>query len=194
MRRVLEMFPEARFIHVVQHPLDFCDGMMDAVREAAKHGPIPRWLLHLAAFTASPEDVDQASQTEPDVDPQRGWYALNRNIERFLEKVPEGRWLRVRGEDVLADPHGSLPAVCRWLGVHDDAQAVEEMMHPERSPYAGFGPAGAMYGNDAFFLQRPALRPGRAEPRSLQGSLPWREDGLGLLPEVCDMARNFGYE
>jgi hypothetical protein len=169
---------------------------MKYIEERKTHGPIPpgHWLLHICTFPY-PRDYEQGlDRRVSDLDPQRGWYALNRNIERFLEKVPQERWLRVRGEDVLADPHTSLPVVCRWLGVSDDAAAVEEMAHPERSAYARFGPPAARYGNDAFFLQSPALRPARAQPKPLDGPLPWRDDGCGLLPEVRELARRLGYE
>ena len=75
-----------------------------------------------------------------------------------------------------------------------DAEAIDEMKHPERSPYACFGPPGARYGNDTFFLESPALRPARAKPQSLDGPLSWRDDGREFSAEVRELAQRFGYE
>jgi len=80
------------------------------------------------------------------------------------------------------------------MGLSSDAEAIEQMKHPERSPYAQLGPPGARFGNDRFFLENPVLHPERAEPQSLDGPLPWREDGREFLPEVKALAREFRYE
>jgi hypothetical protein len=70
---------------------------------------------------------------------------------------------------------------------------MEEMKHPERSPFACIGPSNARYGNDSFFLESPELRPGRASAKSLEGPLSWRSDGRGFAPAVLRLAREFGY-
>jgi hypothetical protein len=67
------------------------------------------------------------------------------------------------------------------------------MKHPERSPYAHYGPPGARYGNDRSFLRSPELRPTRAERWELDGPLSWRADGQGFAPQVLELARLFGY-
>lgn len=189
MRRAQQMFPHARFIHLTRHPRGHGESVMKHIRESSKDGPVPRWLLDLAA------DGSPAVTPHPlTIDPQRAWLRLNRNIADFLADVPPERQMRVRGEDVLRDPQGTLGEIAGWIGVRQDAAAIEEMLHPERSPYARFGPAGAMYGNDVFFLQSPALRPDRARPHSLDGPLSWRQDGQGFLPDVRALAREFGYD
>lgn len=116
------------------------------------------------------------------------------NICKFLESVPDGQKILARGEDLLADPDRALREVAAWMGLRTDDEAIESMKHPERSPYACFGPPGARGGNDPFFLQNPALRPDRARPQSLEGPLSWRADGRGFLPKVKQLAREFGYE
>jgi hypothetical protein len=194
MQRAYNMFPQARFLHLVQHPRGYGESVMEAIEEAAKHGPIPDWLLHLATFPDLSTNEAGMLPRSPDVDPQRSWYALHHNIDEFLQFVPAAQQLRVRGEDVLADPDRELSAIAGWLGLRTDAEALEEMKHPERSPYAFFGPSGAQYGNDAIFLQSPALRPARVKVQSLDGGLSWREDGQGFLPEVRELAWQFGYE
>jgi hypothetical protein len=127
------------------------------------------------------------------MDPQRGWYVLNMNIVTFLNSVSHSQWIRVRGEDLLANPDQVLQQIADWIGLRTDNAAIEEMKHPERSPYACFGPPGARIGNDILFLQNPVARPVRVESYSLEGPLGWRHDGRGFLPEVKELARNFGY-
>jgi len=101
--------------------------------------------------------------------------------------------MRVRGEDMMSDPAEYLGRICRWLGLRDDADAIEQMMHPERSPFACFGPLDALFGNDPNFLSGPTLRPHKVKVPALDQPVPWREDGQGLKPEVVALARELGY-
>jgi hypothetical protein len=199
--RVREMFPLARFLHLVQHPRSFGRGLTDAVSAAAAAGgPVPPWLLHLACFPHrfaddEPDDLS-AEQSAPEPDPQRAWYALHRNACSFLESVPEMYKRRVRVEDVVSEPGRVLADVCRWLKVRDDEEAVEQMMHPERSPFARVGPSGAPFGNDPTFLENPTF-PQQVKNElatNLDDPLPWRRDGTGLATEVKELACEFGYE
>jgi len=189
LQRIYSMFPQAGFIHLVRHPRAQGESVMKAVREAAKFGPVPYWLLRLASYR-----VDGILPESCDPDPQRGWYLLHSNICRFLESVPDSRKLRVRSEDLLIDADTGLRQVAAWIGLRTDAEAIEEMKHPERSPYACFGPPGATYGNDTFFLESPALRPAQVKEQSLNGPLSWRGDGAGFSTEVKRLAWQFGYE
>ena len=127
------------------------------------------------------------------IDPQYAWYDINMNICQFLETVPEQQKFTVRGEDVLREPDRTLRQIVGWLGLRTDDAAIEEMKHPERSPFACFGPPNAQYGNNHAFLEDPVLRPDTAEPLSLKGPLSWRNDGLEFLPKVKQLARQFGY-
>jgi sulfotransferase family protein len=192
MQRAQRMFPQARFIHLVQHPRSYGESVVAAVKEAASHGSIPQWLLQLACYSVA--TADSKLQLGSEIDPQRAWHALNSNICQFLEAVPRNQVLRFRGEDILASPRASLRTIANWLGVRSDEGAMEEMEHPERSQYACFGPSSARFGNDPVFLQGPVVPPAPAEPQSLEGSLTWREDGEGFLREVMQLAREFGYE
>jgi hypothetical protein len=119
---------------------------------------------------------------------------MNANVCKFFGSVPENQKLRVRGEDLLRDPDTCLRQIVDWLGLRNDAEAMEMMKHPEQSPYACFGPPGARFGNDPFFLKEPALRVVRLEQQSLDRPLSWREDGKGFLPKVRRLAEEFGYE
>ena len=187
MQRALRFFPEATFIHLVRHPRSYCDSVVKymhllatpAYRPRERPGEddaAPQWIRDLAHWPLHGRDDSL-------VDPQGGWYVLNGNVVEFLGSVPARRWLMVRGEDLLRTPEKVLPELLAWLGKRTDPDAIEPMLHPERSPYAHFGPRGARIGNDMLFLERPTLR----APRELRLTLE------GLAPEVKALATDLGY-
>jgi hypothetical protein len=194
MQRLERMFPLARFIHLVEHPRRHCEAVVAAIKDSVAHHPnrVPQWLRQLACFSAA--NSDESSQEHAELDPQQAWLALNKNIGDFLEGVPEAQKLRVRTEDVLRDPDTVLASITEWLAIRSDAEAIDAMKHPERSPYARFGPEGARYGDDAAFLRSPSLPAAPAVPDDLNAPFSWRDDGEGFSPEVRALARAFGYE
>ena len=177
MQRMFEAFPNARFIHLVRHPIPQCDSVMNL-----NYGVF-------ALFVNAIEYRDDGAFIEPQI----AWHDLNINILRFLDTVPKEQHMRLRGELLMEEPEQHLGAICRWIGIRDDAEAIEEMMHPERSPFACFGPVDALFGNDPKFLQRPTFRPHKPKTPSLDEPVSWRDDGRGLFPEVVSLARAFGY-
>jgi hypothetical protein len=194
LQRMDAMFSEARFIHLVRHPRGHAESVLKAIRETGQVGPVPGWLSHLASFPEAERATGKGMNAVTKVDPQRGWYVLNKNICNFLGHLPEQRKLQIRAETLLNQPEPTLGAIANWLEIRTDSQALEEMLHPERSPYACVGPPGANYGNDLNFLKSPVPRRERAETHYLDGALPWREDRQGFTPEVRQLAMEFGYE
>jgi hypothetical protein len=192
MRRAYSCFPHARFIHLVRHPRGHGESVLKYLYELAKVGPIPQWVPELAAFRYT-STHNESDSHDSDIDPQRGWYVLNLNIVTFLKSVPNHQWIIIRGEEVLMETGRVLNEVAGWLRLRTDREAINEMKHPERSPYACRGPRGARYGNDVLFLRNPAVRVGRAEVHSLDGAVSWRKDGQGFLPEVKELAKSLGY-
>jgi hypothetical protein len=205
LERVQRFFPEARFLHLVRHPGAYSESVLkylDLLSRPAYRprergdavGAVPKWLLNLASFRAElPNGGAANTQKQGELDPQTSWYVLNSNIVRFLATVPPSHWLRVRGEDILKEPLSSCSAIVEWLGCDTNSAAVNEMLYPERSPYAAFGPPGARLGNDILFLENPRLRSGaRAQP-SLEDPSKLRRGGPGLRLEVRDLAESFGY-
>jgi hypothetical protein len=189
LERIADLFPQARFLHLVRHPRGHGESVLRYLQDVARHGSVPGWLSGLASFPNPFARADDAP-----VDPQRSWYILNRNACIFFASLPDSRKLVFRGEDVLCEPEESLMDLFRWLGLQTGADDIEAMKHPERGPFARYGPPGARLGNDYFFLSDPTLRRARAEPFSLDGPLPWRSDGRGFSPEVQELARQFGYQ
>ena len=178
MRGLLRAFPDARFLHLVRHPVAQGKSVM-AINEGGFN-------MKVQAFEIG-EDYAM-------FEPQIAWHDVNLNILMFLEEVAPERQLRMRGEDIMGNPQHHLAEICRWAGLRDDEEAVAEMMHPERSPFACFGPISAMFGNDPNFLAGPTFRPHKPKIPPLDRPVPWRQDGKGLYPEVVDLAREFGYE
>jgi Sulfotransferase family len=175
--RLYETFPQARFIHLTRHPVGQCKSVMSLYDGT------------FALFVNSIDFLDDRAIVEP----QFAWYDLNINILNFLDHVPAAQQMRVRGEDVMADPPTYLGLICRWLGLRTDTAAIDEMMHPERSPFACFGPLDAMFGNDPNFLSGPSFRPHQVKMPPLDKPVPWREDGQRLKPEVVELAHALGY-
>ena len=181
METVLEAFPTARFIHLVRHPRGMCQSYMEMHDSATQ-------LLACTGLGA----VDR-SGPEPVADPQILWHDYNLRILRFQQRVDPTRWLRIRGEDFLAEIDAHLESLCAWLSISTAPEAIAAMKRPEASPFACFGPLNAVFGNDPKFLRDPQLRPYRGRPQSLDGPLSWRADGGFFHPRVIQMAHGFGY-
>lgn len=190
MQRTQAMFPNARFLHLVRHPRGHAESVLKSIRQAAEVGPVPQWLLRLGSFHAAPPGQLVPADVVPT--PEDAWLALHQNIMEFLAGVAPAQQMRVRGEDVLADPTGTLRDVARWLGLRTDDVALAATAHPEGSPYAGFGPPGARLGNDANFLDDPQLRPERAATSTVDGPPGWAGTG-SVAPAVRELATRFGY-
>ena len=177
MRAMHHAFPDAKFVHLVRHPVAQCKSLI-AINDGA-------FSLKVEGFELG-EDYAL-------LEPQIAWHDININILNFLDEVPAGQQMRLRGEDVMAEPQRHLAEIARWAGLRDDEDAVESMMHPERSPFACFGPINALFGNDPNFLSGPTFRPHKPKIPPLNEPVPWRNDGKGLYPEVIALAREFGY-
>lgn len=189
LQRIRNMFPQASFLHLVQHPRQYAESVMKALREAAAHGPVPGWLLNLASGRVTSDSTVQ----EGAVDPQNAWHVLHKNISEFLATVPEHQKFLLRSEDLFAYPDENLASIAGWLGMRKDREVIEAMKQPERSPFACFGPENAHHGDDHFFLSDPTAKFGQQTPQSLEGPLNWRTDGGEFISEVKELARNFGY-
>lgn len=179
MQAMYRTFPDARFIHLIRHPVGQGKSLTKIDEDNA-------FLTLMGAF--------EIHEDHAIFEPQIAWHDINLNILEFLENVPAEQQIRVRGEDIMADPRIRLAEIARWLGWRDDAESIEEMMHPERSPFACIGPWTAMFGNDSNFLSGPTFRPHKPKIPKADSPLPWRTDGQGLYPQVLSMMREFGYD
>ena len=177
LTRIYETFPDARFIHLVRHPIPQSRSVMK---------------LNDGVFALFVNSFEFAADRAI-VDPQIAWHDININILNLLDKVPPAQHIRMRGEEIMANPRQELAKICRWLGIRDDEAAIEAMMHPEASPFACFGPVNALFGNDPNFLRGPRFRQHKPKIPPLDAALPWRDAGRRLRPQVVELAREFGY-
>jgi hypothetical protein len=94
---------------------------------------------------------------------------------------------------VLNDSRRQLRAIAGWLGIRNDEDAIEAMLHPEESPFSrpGVETGCVAGGNDPNFLKDPVPR--RAEvPQTVEAPTGWDAE-----PRVWDMvarlAKHLGY-
>jgi hypothetical protein len=172
LKRALHISPYARFLHLLRDPWHQSLSYATLVNEK-----LPPLSDQRAALVAAAESGEM-------------WYTEHHNICTLLDTVPAQRKMRMRGEDLLADPGRRLRDITRWLGVRDDDDAIAAMQHPERSPFASFGPRNAPFGNDPSFLKNPTLRISEARRMRATGV-----DGHPRFSEqVRRLAGKFGYE
>jgi hypothetical protein len=172
MKRARRMFPGARYVHLLRHPRTQGEST----------------IRHRQQKRQRRRALDQHW-----LEPPAGWYANHTNICEFLASGDESHFMRVRGEDFLAEPDRVVRSIMQWLGFRTDSEAIEEVMHPERSAYACPGPRGAIFGYNRNFLDAPHFRAAPVKESNLDDPLSWSSSGECFSPWVKKMAREFGY-
>lgn len=173
LRRLHRVFPRANFLHLTRHPQTQGKSVVD--------------------LTRSYGDGDAEGGVKND--PERTWLRSQSNILDFARDLAPGQIMRIKGEDLLRDPELYLAQICEWLGLDAGEDALEAMLHPEDSPFAGLGPPSALFGNDPNFLANPALdfgRLGRIKEPPIEDEVAWRP-GQTFSKPVLRLARQFGY-
>jgi hypothetical protein len=167
MQRARTAFPKARFIHIVQHPRQFCTQVCDAIERMAASRRIPFWLSRLACPTCS---TDENTQEKPEIDPQLAWHQLHKNVCDFLKTVDYDQKSRFRIEDleINADPI---------------LQAFQQQVDLQISPAEESRIKGTAV--------PPPLGRGKADLE-----VPFRRGDLvrPFLPNVRALAETFGYD
>lgn len=175
LERAHRFFPTANFLHLVRHPRGTAKSLIE-LRDNVTKGKID-----------APKTI---------VDPEQLWLKCHTNASKFGATLPAGQYIRVKGEDLMRDPHLYLPQVAQWLGIDDGEDAINAMLAPETSSYACLGPETAPYGLDPNFLQNPKLdwdRLANISEASMDGELSWRP-GENFSQPVRKLAHQFGYQ
>jgi hypothetical protein len=144
-----QWFPNAYYLHLTRHPV--------SARKSIQE------------FFEFQADQNQAKsrRKSASLDSLMIWYLMHKNIVSFINTLPAGQVMRIKGEDLLSDLDRYLPQIAEWMGLRTDTEAIEAMKHPENSPYAYTGPPPVPGGNDPKFMRNPSLRPGRIREPSL---------------------------
>lgn len=136
-----------------------------------------------------PIDFKDHGRHPPIIDPQLAWFRAHRNIER---QFGDGA-LRLRIEDLDAQPVTALQNLCAQLRIDGGAAALDAMSRPDDWIFAGYGPRAAPYGLEPEVLEDIVLPAGWNPVPRLDGALPWRPDGAAFSPDLVALARVLGY-
>ena len=171
LARLAAAYPDARYIHLTRDPVATQRSMQAHWARVMPGHPLEgQPMLGFAA-----------------------WVDVNRRVLGFTERLPAGRVLRLRAEDILDGSPEGMRAVASWLGLDGAPAAIEAMTHPEASPFARPGPkeSGIIGGYDPGFLEAPALRQLAPAP-PLRRPQDW-SDHDALWGMVEDLAERLGY-
>jgi hypothetical protein len=172
MERMLESFPQARFIHLIRHPRSTCESvskLQQSIRDGGGH------------------------TLTKQLDPDQVWLRPHKRIDEFLGGIPKHQYLLIRGEEFLSDPDTHLAELCSWLDIAADDYAIDAMKHPERSPFACLGPRNAPFGTDPGFIRDPKLRKFVAKQANLTDPVAMPGNPT-FSDELVEYATRFGYE
>src|SRR5262249_1747679 len=103
------------YIHLVRHPL--------AVMES---------------FVRNRFDKLLSIKDDPWVFAALLWRQYNSNIDTFLAAIPTDRWMRIRYEDLVAQPFATMKELCDRLNLKFDGRVLQ--------PYEGDRMTGGLHG------------------------------------------------
>ncbi|HEV2855402.1 MAG TPA: amino acid adenylation domain-containing protein [Thermoanaerobaculia bacterium] len=166
LERAEEDFRDARYIHLVRHPL----GMMLSFEEARVD----------QTFFRHPHDFTLRQLAE------LVWLVCHQNILSLVSRLPAERVHRVHFEDLVRDPEPELRALCGFLEVEFHPDMLEPYKNKERRMTDGIHPLAKMLG-DVKFHTHSRVDPAVADR--------WRNafKGHRLGEETLALAGSFGY-
>ena len=169
--RIASSWPRARYLHLTRHPVTTQRSMQEHLNRTVPGYALPGQPMSAVA----------------------AWVDVHCRILHFAATLPKARYLCVRAEDVLNQPQSQLTSIAEWLALGTGADAIEAMMHPEKSPFASLGPAdsGIVGGNDPGFLRGPIPRPVKLLP-TLEPPDGWMGNS-SLWQMTVDIATRLGY-
>jgi hypothetical protein len=121
---LLDIVPESRLLWMLRDGRDIVDSELDAVASGA-WGQFGRW------------EMDAEDRLRFLEDRAHIWVARAEILETVHAALPDAQRLKVRYEDVLADPPARLAEVVHWLGVDADEAELRrdaEALSVERVP------------------------------------------------------------
>jgi hypothetical protein len=161
----LRLLPEARVLHLTRHPVATTSSIAKIAKGAAAGGR----------------------------DPEDAWFGTNLAILTAGAGLPAGRYMAVRGEDVLGDPDQFLRQIAGWLELDATEADLAAMRRPEEGPFAFVGPPSAPFGADPNFLRNPTFICRPIRNKSLDAPLDWAPAGRRLRSRTVALAQILGY-
>jgi len=186
LQRIKQAFPEAYFLHLTRHPRATCDSILK-LRDVVKEG-MNKMQVGNKARELVKKRYDRIAQID---DPDSLWLKPHVRIIEFLEDIPDSHQIRIKGEDFMTDPDTYLVEVAEWLGISTDKDSIASMRHPEKSPFACYGPKNAKFGNDPSYLEAPEFR--EYEPREYSLEPFEGKPETGLSEDLMQCAMYFKY-
>jgi hypothetical protein len=182
LHRVRRQFHEMKFLHLVVHPACHARRIVACFEQQCSVRPTRTYRA-----LDDPESIFfrlvEPREGTPAYASHAPWLRTHTSIAKFLAKIPAERQMRMRIEDLLAQPRSLMETVARWLGLRTDEEAVESMLCPEQWPFASSGPRIAPSGGDLQFLANPHLLSGP----DCEG------EAVSLPLEAVELAQSFGY-
>lgn len=132
LRRAEQEFTEARFIHLVRHPMA-CIGSFEEIRADLVTGDRDEELGH---------DARQLGEL--------WWLISQRNILAFLATIPAERQLRLSYEDLVQQPMEAMQRVCAFLGLGYHADMLQPYQSRRQRMTDGPRPDSRMLGDQKF--------------------------------------------
>lgn len=170
--RWFDAAPQARFIHLVRHPLGFS--------QAANE--------QLSTRVYYPPDYADSYDGHHRLDPQLLWYRVNDTLTRELNAREDSHEYQLVLETLLRDAPAELSSLCAWLQWEANSNTTELMLHPEQSAFSVPGPLSAPKGIDSTFLESPEF----SAPLSLGATISHLQYA-GFAQEVISAASAYGY-
>lgn len=166
----MEAYPNARYIHLTRHPVETQHSMQKSHQQTLCQ-PLRQGAL--VAICAS------------------AWYRGHARVVKALDELPQCRWIRVRGEDLLSEPTIWLPQILDWMGLRRTDEIIRRMLRTELWQFSGTGPSNHLFGGDPDYLEAPALRP-ITMPGPVIFEPSWNLPAE-MIRRMTALARNLGY-
>lgn len=171
-QRMFNALPQAHYLHLSRHPRATC---------RSRHKAHSTWGKSRAAQLVSNNH-------------EENWLDRHAWLLDLGRLLPPAQYMFLHGEWFFEDPPLVLKQICAWAGLSTEDAAIEEMMHPENSPFACRGPASCPGGNNVGFAEKPHLRVGKIPPENLDDPLDWFEhEDVRFSAETRALAPFLGY-
>ncbi len=96
LARLAEAFPDARFVHLLRHPLAVVESML-------------RMRMHAILADGPVQD--------PQLLAEQAWSTVQDNARELKKRLPAPRWVELRYEQLVSQPIEAMRALCHGLGL-----------------------------------------------------------------------------